>query len=131
MAFTADGFFRTGDLGFVDAGDGLLYIVGRLKDMVITGGENVYPAEVEGVLSLHDAVQEISVLGVPDDRWGQRVIAVVVPCAGKTLTLDELREWGSSRLARYKLPTELHLRTTLPRNAAGKVVKSDLLTRGA
>jgi fatty-acyl-CoA synthase len=126
-AFTAEGFFRTGDLGFIDPDDGLLYVVGRLNDMIITGGENVYPAEVEGVLSLHHAVQEVAVIGVPDVRWGQRVVAVVVPRAGATLTLEDLRAWGSRRLARYKLPAELRLKPVLPRNAAGKVVKMELL----
>ena len=124
-AFDQDGWLHTGDVGYFDD-EGFLYLCDRLKDMVITGGENVYPAEVESVLYAHPAIAECAVVGAPDEKWGERVVAVVVLKPGATLTLDELRSFAQSRLARYKLPAELRLVPTLPRNAAGKLLKSRL-----
>jgi fatty-acyl-CoA synthase len=124
-AFTSDGWFRTGDVGYVDD-EGFLYICDRLKDMVITGGENVYPAEVESVLYDHPAVAEVAVIGAPDAQWGERVVAVVAPKPGCAVTLDELREFAQDRLARSKLPRELRLIDALPRNPTGKVLKGSL-----
>jgi fatty-acyl-CoA synthase len=124
-AFTPDGWFRTGDVGYLDA-EGFLYIRDRLKDMVITGGENVYPAEVESVLYEHPAIAEVSVIGAPDERWGERVVAVVALRPGCALTLEELQAFAEPRLARYKLPRELRLIDALPRNPTGKVLKSKL-----
>jgi fatty-acyl-CoA synthase len=124
-AFTADGWFRTGDVGYVDD-EGFLYICDRLKDMVITGGENVYPAEVESVLYDHPAIAEVAVIGAPDAQWGERVVAVVALKPGQRITLDELREFAQDRLARYKLPRELRLVDALPRNPTGKVLKGTL-----
>jgi AMP-binding enzyme C-terminal domain len=97
--------------------------------MIITGGENVYCAEVENALAAHPAVVELAVIGAPDERWGETPAAIAVLQPGATLTLDELRDWGGARIARYKLPTILHVVTALPRNASGKVLKTELRTR--
>ena len=122
------GWFHTGDLGYLDE-DGFLYLVDRVKDMVISGGENVYPAEVESVLHEHPDVADVAVIGLPDARWGEAVVAIVVPAPGHTPTLESLREYATSRLARYKLPTRLETLETLPRNPAGKVLKFELRER--
>lgn len=119
--FTPDGWFRTGDLGYSDD-DGYLFVVDRLKDMVITGGENVYPAELENALNGHPAVTDVAVIGVPDPAWGEAVCAVVA-FAGDPLTLEDLREWLSSRIARYKLPRRLVVLDAVPHNGAGKLDK--------
>lgn len=124
-AFDPEGWLHTGDIGYLD-GDGCLYVVDRLKDMVISGGENVYPAEVEAVLHEHPAVLDIAVIGLPDARWGEAVTAVVVPAAGHALGLEEIRAFAGERLARYKLPLRLELVEVLPRNPAGKVRKDQL-----
>jgi len=121
-AFTRDGWFRSGDVGYRDA-EGFLFICDRLKDMVISGGENVYPAEVESVLYDHPDIAEVAVIGAPDERWGERVVAVVATKPGQTLTLDGLQAFAATRLARYKLPRELRLVDALPRNPTGKVLK--------
>jgi acyl-CoA synthetase (AMP-forming)/AMP-acid ligase II len=124
-AFCGD-WLRTGDLGRRDA-EGYLYLVDRAKDVVITGGENVYPAEVEAALRAHPAIAEIAVVGMPDAEWGEVPAAVVVTKPGATLTLDELRSFCEGRIARYKQPRRLVLRATpLPRNASGKVLKQEL-----
>ncbi len=127
-AIDAEGWFHTGDVGYLDA-DGFLFIADRVKDMVITGGENVYPAEVESVLYDHPAVAEVAVIGLPDARWGEAVVAVTALKPGATLTLDELREFATRRLARYKLPSRLEIVPALPRNPAGKVLKFELRAR--
>jgi fatty-acyl-CoA synthase len=119
------GWFHSGDLVRADE-EGFLYVVDRKKDMIITGGENVYCAEVENALAAHPAVAELAVIGTPHDRWGETPAAIAVLLPGASLTLDELREWGTARLARYKLPTVLHVVDGLPRNASGKVMKSAL-----
>lgn len=124
-AFTADGWFRSGDVGYRDA-EGFLFVCDRLKDMVISGGENIYPAEVESVLYDHPDIAEAAVIGAPDAQWGERVVAVVAPKPGKTITLATLREFAQTRLARYKLPKELRLVDALPRNPTGKVLKARL-----
>lgn len=120
-AFTPDGWFRTGDLGYADE-DGYLYIVDRLKDMIISGGENVYPAEIENVLNAHPLIVDAAVVGVPDEKWGEAVCAVVTFAEGE-LTLEELRTHLSAHLARYKLPTRLVVQSDIPRNGAGKLDK--------
>jgi long-chain acyl-CoA synthetase len=122
-AMTADGFYRTGDVGTIDA-DGYLTIIDRLKDMIITGGENVYPAEVEAVLAAHPQVADVAVIGIPDDRWGETVHAVVV--AGPGLDTGELDAWARGRLAGFKCPTGVTVVSQLPRNATGKVLRSVL-----
>ncbi len=124
------GWFHTGDIGYLDE-DGFLYIADRVKDMVISGGENVYPAEVESALYEHPAIGEVAVIGLPDDRWGEAVVAVAVVKPDHTLTLDELRDFGGRSLARFKLPTRLECTDVLPRNPAGKVLKFELRERYA
>jgi len=124
-AIDQDGWFHTGDAGYLDE-DGFLFISDRVKDMVISGGENVYPAEVEGVLYEHPAVAEVAVIGLPDEKWGEAVTAVVALNEGAELTLEELRDFADGQLARYKLPLRLHIVDALPRNPAGKVLKFEL-----
>ena len=127
-AIDPEGWFHTGDVGFFDE-EGFLFIADRLKDMVITGGENVYPAEVESVLYDHPAINEIAVIGLPDEQWGEMVVAVAALKEGATVDLEELREFASERLARYKLPRRLEIVSALPRNPAGKVLKFELRAR--
>jgi acyl-CoA synthetase (AMP-forming)/AMP-acid ligase II len=122
-AMTADGFYRTGDVGVIDDA-GYLTIVDRLNDVVITGGENVYPAEVEAVLASYPQVADVAVIAVPDDRWGETVHAVVV--AGPGLDTDELIVWARGRLAGFTCPTGVSVVPQLPRNATGKVLRSAL-----
>lgn len=121
-AIDAQGWFHSGDVGYLDE-DGFLFICDRLKDMVISGGENVYPAEVEGALYKHDAIAEVAVIGLPDEKWGEAVTAVVALHQGCQLTLEELRDFARPLLAKYKLPLRLHMVDALPRNPAGKVLK--------
>jgi feruloyl-CoA synthase len=117
-----DDWYRTGDLARVDE-DGYLFIVDRLKDVIITGGENVYSPEVEEALRLHDAVQDVAVIGRPHAEWSETVVAVVVLVADAELSLDEVRGFLSTHLAKYKLPRELIIRDSLPRNPSGKITK--------
>ncbi|MFS0884842.1 acyl-CoA synthetase [Aeromicrobium sp. 179-A 4D2 NHS] len=127
-AIDADGWFHTGDVGYRDE-DGYLFVVDRLKDMVISGGENIYPAEVENVLYQHPAILEVAVVGLPDEEWGETVAAFVVLQEDASLTLEELRAFAGERLARYKLPRRLEVVPLLPRNASGKVQKPHLRTQ--
>ncbi|NYD41267.1 acyl-CoA synthetase [Nocardioides panaciterrulae] len=122
-ALDEDGWLRTGDVARVDD-DGYLYIVDRLKDMFISGGENVYPAEVERALHTHPDVAECAVVGVPDPTWGEVGRAVVVPRAGARLTEAELLDHLDGRLARYKIPRSVVLCDELPHNASGKLVRT-------
>jgi fatty-acyl-CoA synthase len=122
------GWFHTGDIGRADD-DGYVWVIDRVKDMVISGGENVYPAEVEDVLYGHPAVAEVAVLGTPHERWGEAVTAVVVLQPDATLTLDELRAFAGDKLARYKIPLRLEFVDALPRTQSGKVVKYQLRER--
>lgn len=124
-AFT-DGWFRTGDLATV-APDGYITIVGRAKELIISGGFNVYPREVEEVLASHPAVADVAVIGAPSEEWGEEVTAFVVVRSGHVAPdRDALREFCSDQLARYKLPRRVVIVDTLPRNALGKVVKHEL-----
>jgi malonyl-CoA/methylmalonyl-CoA synthetase len=122
-AFTADGWFRTGDLGHLDE-DGYLVLDGRSTELIITGGYNVYPREVEEVLGGHPSVREVAVVGRPSERWGEEVTAVVV--AARAIDEDELRAYAAKQLAPYKVPKRIELADELPRNALGKVVRSEL-----
>jgi acyl-CoA synthetase (AMP-forming)/AMP-acid ligase II len=122
---TADGWFRTGDIGRVDA-EGFVYVEDRLKDMIISGGENVYSPEVERVLAEHPAVAEVAVIGVPDDTWGEVVKAVVSLRPGATATDDELVGWCRERLAHFKCPRSVDVLAALPRNPTGKILKRSL-----
>ena len=121
----ADGWFRTGDIAYLD-GEGFLTICDRSKDMIISGGENVYPAEVESVLFKHPAIAEIAVIGESDEKWGECVVAVTALKPGQSLTLEELRAFAGESLARYKLPRRLEIMSALPRNTVGKVLKYEL-----
>jgi acyl-CoA synthetase (AMP-forming)/AMP-acid ligase II len=119
------GWMHTGDGGRMDE-DGYVFVVDRLKDMIVTGGENVFSVEVESVLSQHPAVATCAVIGVPDETWGERVHAVVVPAPGTAPTLEELRAFCAERLGSYKLPRSVELVDGLPTSAAGKVLKREL-----
>ncbi len=119
------GWMHTGDLGYRDA-EGYLFITDRKKDMIVTGGENVYPREVEDVLFEHPDVQEAAVFGVPDDRWGERVHAVLVPAVGRDLDPAAVLTFARSRLASYKVPKTAEVLQVLPKNATGKVLKTKL-----
>ena len=128
QALVGEGWLRTGDSAHLDA-EGYLFLHDRLKDMIISGGENVYPAEVENVLADHPAVQDVAVIAVPHEHWGETVKAVVVLRAGVVPADGELLAFARTRLARYKCPTSLEYVDTLPRNASGKVLKKDLRAR--
>jgi acyl-CoA synthetase (AMP-forming)/AMP-acid ligase II len=125
-AITPDGWFRTGDIGRVDA-DGYVFVEDRLKDMIISGGENIYSIEVERVLAEHPAVAEVAVFGVPDEKWGEAVKAVVaLEGEAEPVTADELIGWARERLAAYKCPKTVDFTDALPRNPTGKIMKKDL-----
>jgi long-chain acyl-CoA synthetase len=124
-----DGFFRTGDIGRQDMA-GYFYILDRLKDMIVSGGENVYSGEVEAVIYEHPAVREVAVFGVPDPQWGERVMACVVLKADATLTADDLIAFCRRSLATYKLPRRVEFsETDLPKSSSGKVLKKTLRER--
>ena len=122
----AEGWLLTGDVAARDE-EGYYRIVGRLKDLVISGGENVYPAELESALHEHAAVAEAAVVGVPDERWGEACVAFVVLAEGGTATAEELLAFCRGRLAKYKVPREIRFVERLPRNALNKVAKNELL----
>ncbi|MFD2500266.1 class I adenylate-forming enzyme family protein [Rhizorhabdus histidinilytica] len=117
-----NGWHLTGDLGFKDA-DGYVYIVGRKRDIIITGGYNVYPADVEQALWGHPDVEECAVIGVPDELWGEAVLAVVQPKPGHDPSATELIAWCKAKVGSIKAPKRVELRTDIPRNAVGKVDK--------
>ena len=122
---TDDGWIHTGDAGYMDA-DGYLYIHDRVKDMIISGGENVYPAEVESAIYGHPAVQEVAVIGVPDAKWGETVKAVCVPKPGMTIDEADVIAWARERIAAFKAPRSIDVIEALPRNASGKILRKDL-----
>lgn len=126
----ANGWFRSGDVASCDA-EGFYTIRDRVKDMIISGGENIYPAEIESLLYEHPAIAEVAVIGAPDVRWGERVLVIAVLKPAQTLTLDDVLAFVDGRLARYKLPRELHLIDLMPRNPNGKVIKTELRQRFA
>jgi long-chain acyl-CoA synthetase len=119
------GFLHTGDVGFMDA-DGYVYVVDRKKDMIISGGENIYPREIEEVLYRHPAVKDATVIGVPDEKWVEAVKALVVLRDGATATEAELIDFCKAHLASYKKPKTVEFRSELPRNPAGKIQKKEL-----
>jgi acyl-CoA synthetase (AMP-forming)/AMP-acid ligase II len=120
-----DGWVKTGDVAYKDA-DGFLFICDRVKDMIITGGENVFCAEVENAVAAHPAVAQVAVIGVPDTDFGERVHAVIVPKPGQTLTADDLKAHCKTLIANYKCPRSIELRDALPLSAAGKILKRTL-----
>ena len=119
------GWLRTGDAAYQDA-QGYIYLYDRFKDMIVSGAENIYPAEVENALGGHPAVLELAVIGVPSERWGETVKAIVVLRPGQQATEAELIAYARERLARYKCPTSIDFAPTLPRNASGKLLKPEL-----
>lgn len=126
QACLRDGWVHSGDAGYTDS-DGLLFIVDRLKDMIVTGGENVYAAEVESVLSLMPEIAEVAVIAVPDERWGERVHAVVVPRDNAVITQEAIIGFCNDRIADYKKPRSVEIRVEpLPLSGAGKILKNVL-----
>lgn len=123
-AITEDGFFRTGDAGFFR--DGFLYLHDRIKDMIVSGGENIYPAEIENVLAGHPDVADVAVIGVPHERWGETPKALVVPRDGATIDEAELIAYCREHLARFKCPTSVSVEQSLPRNPSGKLLKREM-----
>lgn len=121
----SDGWIITGDAGYLDA-QGYLYIHDRIKDMIITAGENVYPAEVENALAAHPVVDDVAVIGVPDERWGEAIHAFVLPVPGKDVDRRELIDFARTRLAPFKLPQAYHVVTEIPRNPSGKILRREL-----
>jgi acyl-CoA synthetase (AMP-forming)/AMP-acid ligase II len=121
----AEGWLRTGDAAYFDAA-GYLYLHDRMKDMIVSGGENVYPAEVENVLLSHPAIADAAVIGVPDDRWGETVKAIVVPAPEATVDQAEIIAHCRAQLAGYKCPTSVDSVEALPRNPSGKILKREL-----
>ena len=119
-----DGWLRTGDAGYLD--DGYLYLHDRLKDMIVSGGENVYPAEVENVLMTHPGVADAAVIGVPDQRWGEAVKAVIVASPGAELSAEDVIAYARTRLGGFKLPKSVDFVAALPRNPSGKLLKREL-----
>jgi fatty-acyl-CoA synthase len=120
-----NGWFHTGDVGMADE-DGYIYVVDRKKDMIISGGENVYPAEVEAVLYRHPGIKEVAVIGLPDPKWGETVRAIVVVKDDVQLTEQEVIAFTGGKLARYKQPKSVVFIEMLPRNPAQKVLKFEL-----
>jgi fatty-acyl-CoA synthase len=128
----AGGWFHTGDIGHID-GDGLLWVDGRLKDMIISGGENIYPAEIESVLAECADIAEVAIVGRPDDTWGEVVVAAIVLREGRAIAEAEVRALLHGRIARYKHPREIVFLDALPRSALGKLRRDELrrMVRGA
>jgi acyl-CoA synthetase (AMP-forming)/AMP-acid ligase II len=124
-AITPDGWLRSGDGGHVDA-EGYVYVTDRIKDMIISGGENIYPAEIERVLAEHPAVGDVAVIGVPDEQWGEVPKAVVVAAPGATVDEAELLAYAREQLASFKCPKSVDVVDELPRNPTGKILKKDL-----
>ncbi|MEI8325065.1 MAG: AMP-binding protein [Betaproteobacteria bacterium] len=120
-----DGWYHSGDVGHQDA-QGFLYVDGRSKDVIISGGENIYPAELENLLSLCEDIAEVAVVGRPDVRWGEAVVAVVVPKAGQQITRERITQVLEGRVARFKLPREVVLLPSLPRTALGKLMREQI-----
>jgi acyl-CoA synthetase (AMP-forming)/AMP-acid ligase II len=127
-AYREGGWFSAGDLAMRDE-EGYVYIVDRKKDLIITGGENVYPTEIEDVLLRHPAILEVAVVGVPDDVWGDRVCAVVVPRGAEAPTLADLRAWAKERIADYKCPREVRVVESLDKGPTGKLLRRAIRDR--
>jgi len=121
----ADGWYKSGDAAYTDE-DGYIYIVDRKKDMIVSGGENIYPAEVEKALAGMEGVADVAVIGVPDDKWGETVMAVVVKAPGAEITADDVTAFARGRIAGFKVPRSVEFVEALPRNASGKILRRDL-----
>jgi o-succinylbenzoate---CoA ligase len=120
-----DGWFATGDIGYLDE-DGYLYVLDRRTDLIVSGGENVYPAEIESVLLSHPGIEEAGVCGQEDAQWGQVPVAFVVLKAGSALSVEELLSYTSQKLAGYKQPRDIYFREHLPRTSSGKLLRREL-----
>jgi acyl-CoA synthetase (AMP-forming)/AMP-acid ligase II len=118
-------WFHSGDAGYLDA-EGYVYIHDRVKDMIVSGGENIYPAEVESALYGHPKVADVAVIGVPDERWGESVKAIIVTKPGEALTPAEVIDFARSKIAGYKVPRSVDFIEALPRNPSGKILKREL-----
>jgi len=127
-AITGDGWYRSGDSGHLDE-DGYLYLTDRIKDMIISGGENIYPAEIERVLAEHPSLAEVAVVGVPDEKWGEVPKAVVVATHGHYVDEARVIAYCRAQLAGYKCPKSVDVVTELPRNVLGKIMKNDVRAR--
>jgi long-chain acyl-CoA synthetase len=123
-----DGWFYTGDMGYYDE-RGFIYIADRKKDMIVSGGENVYPKEVEDVLYRHPAVMEAAVIGIPDDYWVERVHALVVLRTGVQATAEEIIDFCKAHIAHYKTPKEVEFVESLPKSPQGKILKKEIRKR--
>lgn len=124
-AVDTEGWLHTGDAGYADA-DGYLYIYDRVKEMIVSGGENIYPAEVENAIAGHPAVQDVAVIGVPDVKWGEAVKAIIASKSGASVDPAEIIGFARERIAGYKLPKSVDFVETIPRNASGKILRRDL-----
>jgi acyl-CoA synthetase (AMP-forming)/AMP-acid ligase II len=121
-----DGWLHTGDAGYVDE-DGYLFLVDRIKDMIISGGVNVYPKDIEEIVIQHPAIEEVAVFGVPDERWGETPVAAVVPRKGEAIEVNVIREWINSRVdAKFQRVTDVVVMEAFPRNVAGKILKREM-----
>lgn len=118
-------YLRTGDVGRLDE-DGYLYILDRKKDMIISGGINIFASDIEGVLAKHPAVQDVAVIGIPHEKWGETPLALVVRRAEATATGEEIMEWANAQLAKYRRIAGVEFRDSLPRNPLGKLLKREL-----
>jgi acyl-CoA synthetase (AMP-forming)/AMP-acid ligase II len=123
-----NGWLHTGDMGYLDE-SGYLFIMDRSKDMLISGGENIYPREIEEVIIKHPCVREVAVIGIPDPKWGEAVKAVVSLVEGKSLTEDELISYCKNKLASFKKPKSVDFVDELPKNNTGKILKRELRDR--
>lgn len=121
---TGFGWFTTGDAGYMD--DGYLFIHDRVKDMIVSGGENVYPAEIENAIMSHEGVADVAVIGIPSERWGESPLALIIPAEGADPSKDEIIAHCAERLARFKLPTAVERIEAIPRNPSGKILKVEL-----
>jgi acyl-CoA synthetase (AMP-forming)/AMP-acid ligase II len=120
-----DGWVHTGDAGYLDD-EGYLYLKDRIKDMVVSGGENIYPVEVENALAKHEAVQDVAVIGVPDEKFGEALLAFVVTRPEMNLSVDDMVDFCRDKIAGYKIPRQLEIIDELPRNPSGKILKKIL-----
>jgi long-chain acyl-CoA synthetase len=124
-AFWEDGWLRTGDVGLLDS-SGFVYIVDRLKDLIITGGENVYPREVEEALYTRTDVEDCAVVGVPDKEWGEKVVACIVPRKGQRICKADLNEFLKTKLSSFKIPKEFLMVQELPKSPQGKILRKEV-----
>ena len=120
-----DGWFQTGDTGYFDK-DGFLYIHDRVKDMIVSGGENIYPAEIENALFAHTDIADVAVVGIPDDNWGESVLAFVVRASNVELSETAVIDFAKTKIASFKVPRKIVFIEVLPRNPSGKILRREL-----